>query len=239
MERKIGEIFEYNGEWFQCCETNRAECCYDCFFSKGYGCKKDSKVFGVCGDRNFKKLEKVGEPKMIHGRFVLPVKMDAYKCMRCCFYSKGICELTMKETDLYSCGEETKFVAIKQSQEDMEEKRLNLKPFDLEAAKAGKPVCTRDGANARIICFDAKSETPIIALITTDDGTEITFDYLIDGTFANSENPDNDLMMLPEMKEGWAVIYKDDLLRTEKEAREQAEKSISEVIRIEKIEWEE
>ena len=121
----------------------------------------------------------------------------------------------------------------------MEEKRLNLKPFDLEAAKAGKPVCTRDGANARIICFDAKSETPIIALITTDDGTEITFDYLIDGTFANSENPDNDLMMLPEMKEGWAVIYKDDLLRTEKEAREQAEKSISEVIRIEKIEWEE
>ena len=35
------------------------------------------------------------------------------------------------------------------------------------------------------------------------------------------------------------MIYKDDLLRTEKEARELAEQSISEVIRIEKIEWEE
>ena len=83
----------------------------------------------------------------------------------------------------------------------MEEKKLNLKPFNLEDAKEGKPVCTRDGANARIICFDAKCETPIIALITTDDGEEITLDYFIDGTFANSENPDNDLMMLPEKKE--------------------------------------
>ena len=32
--------------------------------------------------------------------------------------------------------------------EDMEEKKLNLKPFDLEAAKAGKSVCTRDGTYA-------------------------------------------------------------------------------------------
>ena len=32
-------------------------------------------------------------------------------------------------------------------------KKLNLKEFDLEAAKAGKPVCTKDGRKARIICF--------------------------------------------------------------------------------------
>lgn len=66
----------------------------------------------------------------------------------------------------------------------MEEKKLNLKPFDLQKAREGKPVCTRDGAKARIICFDAKSDAPIIALITTDDGTEIAFDYLSDGTFS-------------------------------------------------------
>ena len=47
------------------------------------------------------------------------------------------------------------------------------------------------------------------------------------------------MRMLPEKKEGWAVIFKDDLLRTEKEAQELAGNSISEVIRIEKIEWEE
>ena len=108
-------------------------------------------------------------------------------------------------------------VELKQKQEDMEEKiqhydcffdkeKSNLKPFDLEVARNGAPVCTRDGHKARIICFDAKCDTPIIALITTDNGEEITFDYLIDGTFANSENPDNDLMMLPEKKEGWINI---------------------------------
>lgn len=52
------------------------------------------------------------------------------------------------------------------NKEYMEEKKLNLKPFDLEAAKTGKPVCTRDGRKARIICFDKKDiNYPIVALI--------------------------------------------------------------------------
>lgn len=41
-----------------------------------------------------------------------------------------------------------------------------FKPFDLEQAKAGKPVCTRDGRKARIICFDLKNGNhPIVAAI--------------------------------------------------------------------------
>lgn len=41
-----------------------------------------------------------------------------------------------------------------------------MKPFDLEAAKAGKPVVTRCGFSARILCFDRKSTSfPIIALV--------------------------------------------------------------------------
>ena len=50
----------------------------------------------------------------------------------------------------------------------METKENNkFKPFDLEQAKAGKPVCTRDGRKARIICFDTKTlgDYPIIALV--------------------------------------------------------------------------
>ena len=39
-----------------------------------------------------------------------------------------------------------------------------LKPFNLEAAKSGKPVCTRDGRKARIICFDAEGNKPLIVL---------------------------------------------------------------------------
>ena len=29
-----------------------------------------------------------------------------------------------------------------------------MKPFNLEEAKAGKSICTRNGKKARIICFD-------------------------------------------------------------------------------------
>lgn len=41
-----------------------------------------------------------------------------------------------------------------------------MKPFDLEKAKAGAPLCTREGFRARIICFDADNDRfPIVALI--------------------------------------------------------------------------
>lgn len=59
----------------------------------------------------------------------------------------------------------------------MNKKKLNLKEFDLEAAKAGKPVCTRDGRKARIICFDAKCNKPIVALIY-DCNKETVLQYL-------------------------------------------------------------
>lgn len=54
----------------------------------------------------------------------------------------------------------------------METKENNkFKPFNLEQAKAGKPVCTRDGRKARIICFNAKTlcDYPIIALVENSD----------------------------------------------------------------------
>lgn len=45
--------------------------------------------------------------------------------------------------------------------------KLNsMKNFDLEAAKAGAPVCTRAGFPARIICSDARNEEfPIVAMV--------------------------------------------------------------------------
>ena len=114
-------------------------------------------------------------------------------------------------------------IEIKQNQEEMKEKNLNLKPFDLEAAKAGKPVCTRDGRNARIICFDRMNGDyyKIVACVTAFDGDfeEVLF-YGIDGYIVDSQNPkDEDLMMLPEKKEGWAKVRKDiNLYDTKEEA---------------------
>lgn len=82
----------------------------------------------------------------------------------------------------------------------------NLKPFDIEAAKAGKPVCTRDGRKARIICFDAKGDKPIIALVEM--GTaETPNNYPIDGKAVSAKEASCDLMMLPEKRNGWVNVY--------------------------------
>ena len=78
-----------------------------------------------------------------------------------------------------------------------------MKPFDLEAAKAGKPVCTRDGRKARIICFDAKCIKPIVALIQGSDNSEQIEYYTENGVFSNGGTGKNrDLMILLEKKEG-------------------------------------
>ena len=97
---------------------------------------------------------------------------------------------------------------MKQNQEDMEENKLNLKPFDLEAARSGKPVCTRDGHKARIICFDRRGPYPIIALI--DDGDlEIELSFFANGSYMSESGSGHDLMMLPEKHEGWVNVYRD------------------------------
>ena len=90
----------------------------------------------------------------------------------------------------------------------MEENKLNLKPFDLEAAKAGKPVCTRDGRKARIVCYDRKSENyPILALVENNSNEQVV-KYTTAGKKKDQCTSPYDLMMLPEKKEGWINIYK-------------------------------
>ena len=101
---------------------------------------------------------------------------------------------------------------------------MNLKEFNLEAAKAGKPVCTRDGRKARIICFDAKrkDEKNIIALVPSKDypGFEDLISYPNNGNYYGGHENDGDLMMLPEKKEGWVNVYKERIYSTKEEAIE-------------------
>ncbi len=76
-----------------------------------------------------------------------------------------------------------------------------MKAFDLEEAKAGKPVCTRNGSPARIICFDKKpigrDRDSIVALVhDSKDETEIAFYYPMSGLyFGEGFESENDLMM--------------------------------------------
>ena len=212
MERKIGEIFEHNGEWYQCVEFPFSESEYYC---DGCSISAAECVDFICdpGARDdnkrviFKKLEKVGEPYVAYGKV-----RQKYKLYIPLTITKGIIERDI------SCDDVHVIVDIenkqnKETMEDMEEKKLNLKPFDLQKAKQGKPVCTRDGRKARIICFDRISGDDvykIVACVTAFDGDfEEVLSYRIDGYIVDSQNPkDEDLMMLPEKKEGWVNVYK-------------------------------
>lgn len=126
-----------------------------------------------------------------------------------------------------------------------------MKPFDIEKAKAGHPVCTRDGRKARIICFDAKSykdkNEEIIALVTKPDGSEYVEYYTQDGRFSCLKDDRDDLMMASEKKTGWINIYpyqgKERVAmigsyahKTQKEAKERA---CGNCIATIPIEWEE
>ena len=212
MERKIGEIFERNGEWYQCLKSDG---CRGCAFLN-INCI-DNPICECDGDDRsdncsviFKKLVKVGEPynigKKVFQRYAVFVKP--------CIFNEFFTINTPVE-GLY-IG-----IEIKQNKEDMEEKNKakhsntekigkHLKPFNLEEAKAGKPVCTRDGRKARIICFDAKcADTPIVALVSRNDG-EILLRHYKDGKLTVDKDSDADLMMLSKKKEGWVNVYRDE-----------------------------
>lgn len=215
MERKVGEIFEYNGEWYQCVECDSCGKCSLRTTECGSGTKSDiaDEVFGACSKVRrtdnkhaiFKKLEKVGEPHFIYDKIFKGGKVYVQNFMVYEDFKnhKPICD----DYVLYDWHEKIISIEIKQNKEDMEEKKLSLKPFDLEAAKAGKPVCTRDGRKARIICFDLNNKNfPIVAIINCDT-EENAYQYDIDGVCDEHDNNLN-LMMSPEKKEGWVNLCK-------------------------------
>ena len=92
----------------------------------------------------------------------------------------------------------------------MKEKyNMNLKPFDLEAAKNGAEVVTREGLPVEIIKFDVKSLYSIIAIITDLDGSERTEIYDNKGCYYFEESSFDLFLKEPEPKiETWyGVVF--------------------------------
>ena len=295
MERKIGEIFEYNGEWYQCLEEKTCTC-FGCDF-RDHNCDDISlkEVKGSCQSERrkdnksvvFKKLEKVGgayahnsvivqnyriratpvimsnEPYMyfnaIDNTIAIEIKQNKEEDMKTVKVSKDDLNFLVnkirygilpKHTD---CDEIIAEITDLFSVEDAnlsnsENIGKNLKPFDLEAAKSGKPVCTRDGRKARIICFDRTGKFPIVALVEAKDRDDI-YSYLNCGKDIESAEQEYDLMMLREKKEGWVNVYHglngiservcgDIVSNTKEEAIQYAQNEDSYITTV-KIEWEE
>lgn len=265
MEHKIGEIFNIDNEWFQVVKSD-GECCKGCAFYEKE-CKAKYAYVGSCGTSRedwtqviFKRLEKSGEPITVKDRTFQKLILDDYSCTDCVFnvqnkecsknsYINGPCpdneiwvEIKQTKEDMKEkkqCGDNRFRIIARANEhlfqatniaedkkelkmldsfllrcwqmgwlkqyEDVEENKSNLKPFDLEAAKANKPVCTRSGKKVRIVCFDKVGAYPVIALVQ-EKGIETCHFYSSDGKSADCGNG-YDLMMLCEKKKGYVNIY--------------------------------
>lgn len=126
--------------------------------------------------------------------------------------------------------------------------RIVMKEFNLKEAKSGKPICTRDGRPARIICFDKKDEYyPIVALISDFEEHEECLSYNLDGRFVHNGHTCYDLMMDSEKHERWVNLYRnskggntvDNTPYFSKESAVELGKPIPGYITTVKIEWEE
>lgn len=242
MEHKIGEIFEYNGEWYQCLEDSSCRCNY-CDFDESGDCDNIACVSGQRSDNKevyFKKLEKVGEPYEYFVQHKGIVMLQPYKLLTTPFINGIVCNVNYDTNTID--------IEIKQNKEDIEEYRmrdakedipefdkvvdeclfgedkLNLKSFDIEAAKTGKQICTRDGRKARMLCFDrvcCDEISTIVACVLSKDGKdENVIIYSSDGFMIDKQHPcADDLMMLPKKRLGWAKVRKDiNLYDTKEEA---------------------
>lgn len=206
---KIGNPVNKKGKIYQCLDTPKAGCT-GCAFFNLQGCDKyfyidnsicpNNEIWIEIKNKDMKEINKV--VININDRDYLLDKLEAIlHDTHCQQYKDEICEAFSK----YMVSKTTP----------------DLKPFDLDAAKSGKPVCTRDGRKARIICFDAKGDFPIAALVETNNIEEVYL-YTNNG-LSHLENNDlessSDLMMLSEKRSGWAKIRKGiNLYDTKKEA---------------------
>lgn len=86
-----------------------------------------------------------------------------------------------------------------------------MKEFDIEKAKNGAKVCTRDGRPVRVVCWDAKrGNFPIQVLILEENGWESRIGYSNKGISEKRYTSinDDDLMLVGKKREGWISLYK-------------------------------
>lgn len=127
-----------------------------------------------------------------------------------------------------------------------------MKQFDLQEflKNPTRPIVTRDGHAARIICTNRICKThPILALLFEDEDrdTEVVYQYTSQGEYYSNASSPHDLFFAPEKKIGWINLYKykDDIvtdkfiLHSKEEALIQRDIYEDSYIATIKIEWEE
>lgn len=83
-----------------------------------------------------------------------------------------------------------------------------MKPFNLEKALAGHPICTKSGLPARILDTNLKGRMRcVVAAILYKDGCEYIKHYFTNGKEFSPIESSEDLVMASENHTGWINIY--------------------------------
>lgn len=100
-----------------------------------------------------------------------------------------------------------------------------MKPFNLEQFKAGKPVVTIDGRQAKFLgIINNRQEDNMVVAVKDHEGNEDVYFYYPSGKYFQVGDSEADLFMAPEKKEGWVVMNSNSLHDTSNVVtREQAE----------------
>ena len=241
---KIGDLKKIKDKWYQCIPrtTDGISVCGGCDLTNDMCLDDNGTKLVTCSGRHredcesviFKELIKFGEPYINNNKTYQAYRLPMY-IERLPSLHNGI---NLIRTDM-----------VEIEIDAMSEKTINLKPFNIDEAKAGKPVYTRDGRQVRIVCFDKKDKNdvyPILALIPINNPRgvpyEIIANYTEDGKIVKDSAivHNGDLMMVADKKEGYVNIYKsvDNIFQTEEEAKSHKD-DFSNYITTVKIEMEE
>jgi hypothetical protein len=91
-----------------------------------------------------------------------------------------------------------------------------MKKFNLEAAKAGAKVQTKDGRAVRLVCFDMKGDQPLVGLVSSEEGdyeNEECFSSngkYYTNTWGGNLDEITDLYMSPTKIKYYVHVYKQD-----------------------------
>lgn len=85
----------------------------------------------------------------------------------------------------------------------------NDSKFDIELAKKGEAIHTRDNCKARLICSDVKGDY-IVVLVEDENGNEDVYKYTKEGKLKDVKKPEHDLFMGSAKEVGYINLYQTD-----------------------------
>lgn len=89
----------------------------------------------------------------------------------------------------------------------MTQAQSKYKPFDLEAAKAGAALITRDGRAARFVAY-VPEEPQTFRVLAHVTGERHTMHFCDNGAFLSGEENRRDLFMAPTKRTVWVNLYR-------------------------------